>query len=402
MVGGTRIRMDRPRLNQAAATSPLVWHFSGCDVEIVEDAENMRALRDDWDRLSSACPPNIYGTFEWYWGWWTQVARRQPNRRQRLQVLVIRRAGEVVGIVPLALRVVSRGGLTIRKLEFIGGDNLPDYQAPLLACEPELQLSAVADHLAKTRDRWDILELHNLAPAPAEVLHHAFERVFPLQVTRGEDCPFFAVEGPWSSIAQRAGKATRQTLRNQTNRLERHGFRVRIIERPDVAPGLLDRMVSLEARKLVRGASGDQVLARWPEFFSFVFQELGPKGWIGVAVLEKGSELIAYNLFFRCGKSVWDYTKAYDPAYAKLSPGTMLLPAIVDYAHAHGYREYDFLRGSEPYKMKWAASVRRTFHLQGWHMGWRSRLSAVLYFDLHRSAFQVWHASRGAKSARNV
>jgi CelD/BcsL family acetyltransferase involved in cellulose biosynthesis len=360
------------------------------DIEVLSDPGALPALRPYWERLTDASQfSNVFSTFEWIWGWWHYIAQGAETHTQRLNILILRHAGEVVGIIPLLVRLVKKSGVVIRKIEFIGRDSLFDYQAPLFANDYTGQANAVVDFLVRTRDQWDIIELHNLTPQIATFVLPAFERALPTRVDRGEDCPFFLIEGPWDTVAQRATKPTRQTLRNQANRLEREGILCRIVERPDAEPGLLDRLTELESRKLVRGKAGDLVLARWPEFFSFVFRELAPKGWIGVALMEKGSVLISYNLFFRCGKSIWDYTKAYDPAFSKFSPGTMLLPAIVDYAHSHAYREYDFLRGGEPYKMKWATCVRTTCHLQAWHGGWRSRFAALLYFSIARPAFRV-------------
>lgn len=371
-------------------TSP--GRFGDYDVEVVRTTEAMAALREDWDRLCAACRPNVFSTFEWLWAWWHHVAPGL-GRSQRLNILVFRRDGRITGVAPLVLRLARRGGITIRKLEFMGAGDLPDYQQPLFVNDIPGQTRALADHLSATRHEWEIVELHNLAHDVHEALKASLARTLPVRSRRGEDCPFFAVE-PWDSVAQRASKLTRQTLRNQANRLSREGIRGRIVERPDCEPGLLDRMMQLEARRFTPDRA---VLARWPEFFRLLFGELGPKGWIGVAALEKGPELVAYNLFFRCGTSVWDYTKAYEPAFAKLSPGTMLLPAIMEYAHARGYHEYDFLRGREAYKLKWATGVRPTFHLQCWHNGWRSRCSAFLYFGLLQSAYGAWNRVRDSR-----
>jgi CelD/BcsL family acetyltransferase involved in cellulose biosynthesis len=375
---------------------PPVQTLSGLKVEVVRDERGMLALRQDWDRMARSLPvPSIYSTFEWLWGWWHIIAPRQRDKEWRLHVLVVRLKGEITGIVPLAMRVAARAGVRIRKLEFIGGDDLPDYQSPLFGHAPEAQARAAADYLSSAHDDWDILELHNLRRESADLLQKAMQQALAVRVVDGEPCPFFSINEPWSGIAQRKSKLTRQTLQNQRRRIEREGICVRIVERPDAEPGLLGRMAALESRKLVGGLAGNLLLGRWPQFFDWLFKQLGTKGWISVAVMEKQDQLIAYNLFFRCGRSIWDYAKAFDPAYAKLSPGSMLLSAIVDYGHAKGYREYDFLRGAEPYKLKWATGVRQTFHLQAWHAGLRSRALALVYLQLHRPAYRALVQLRG-------
>jgi CelD/BcsL family acetyltransferase involved in cellulose biosynthesis len=38
----------------------------------------------------------------------------------------------------------------------------------------------------------------------------------------------------------------------------------------------------------------------------------------------------------------------------------MLFPALLDRGFSRGYGEYDFLRGEEPYKMRWSTARRRS------------------------------------------
>jgi CelD/BcsL family acetyltransferase involved in cellulose biosynthesis len=46
----------------------------------------------------------------------------------------------------------------------------------------------------------------------------------------------------------------------------------------------------------------------------------------------------------------------------------VLLGATFQDAIAEGFREYDFLRGTEPYKQDWTTRVRRTIGVRAW---WR-------------------------------
>jgi CelD/BcsL family acetyltransferase involved in cellulose biosynthesis len=51
----------------------------------------------------------------------------------------------------------------------------------------------------------------------------------------------------------------------------------------------------------------------------------------------------------------YDYIGGFDPEFALLSPGTLLIGHALDAATAEGATATDFLRGAEPYKYRWGA-----------------------------------------------
>jgi CelD/BcsL family acetyltransferase involved in cellulose biosynthesis len=55
------------------------------------------------------------------------------------------------------------------------------------------------------------------------------------------------------------------------------------------------------------------------------------------------------------------YMQGFDSAWAKLSPGVMVVGGVVEDVVRRGARRLDFLRGREPYKYWWGARDRETF-----------------------------------------
>jgi CelD/BcsL family acetyltransferase involved in cellulose biosynthesis len=49
------------------------------------------------------------------------------------------------------------------------------------------------------------------------------------------------------------------------------------------------------------------------------------------------------------------YLQAFDPSFADVSPGTLLVGSVLEHAHERGITAVDFLRGAEPYKARWGA-----------------------------------------------
>jgi hypothetical protein len=144
------------------------------------------------------------------------------------------------------------------------------------------------------------------------------------------------------------------------------GLRVRIIENPLDEPGLLGKLTALESQKHVGGKLSPPVIGKYPEVFQALFDTLGPRGWLYIAFMELGDRPLAWRFGFRCGTKLWGYLTAYDHSFSHLSPGTMLIPPVVDYGLAHGCDEYDFLRGEESYKTRWSTGVHQSYWLRVW------------------------------------
>jgi CelD/BcsL family acetyltransferase involved in cellulose biosynthesis len=61
---------------------------------------------------------------------------------------------------------------------------------------------------------------------------------------------------------------------------------------------------------------------------------------------------------FADSKSAWYYLSGFDPEFQQLSPGTILIGHAIDHSRSESHREFNFLRGAEPYKKAWGAEPR--------------------------------------------
>jgi CelD/BcsL family acetyltransferase involved in cellulose biosynthesis len=78
--------------------------------------------------------------------------------------------------------------------------------------------------------------------------------------------------------------------------------------------------------------------------------------WLWLARI--GGKLAAYQINLLAGDRLWFYNGAYDPAFRAYYPGGVLHYRIIEDACRRGFREYDFLVGSEPYKRGWTDGER--------------------------------------------
>jgi CelD/BcsL family acetyltransferase involved in cellulose biosynthesis len=362
-------------------------------VEPVTTEEGLSNHEPDWNRLSESAPsPNVFMTFDWFRAWNQRLTQEDRSGRRNLSVLVLRQDGTVAGISPLIHRTTSRFGYAVRKLEFVGGH--ADYNDFVLGNDLAGQSKAIADFLTQTQDQWDMVDLRDLRGTGNTLaliegaLSHTelLCRILPEK----ERCPYLPIDADSATTIKRLSGHARRTLCKRMERARAQGLRVRIIENPHEELGLVDKLIAVEHQKFLHGKLSRPFIGRYREVFQSLFETLGRRGWVYVALMELGDRAVAWQLGFRCGKTLWDYNKAYDHAFAQLAPGTILIPAVFDYGFSHGYQEYDFLRGEEPYKIVWSTGFHERFRLVIRSQHWTSRARAFVYLDLKTAAYRLF------------
>ena len=74
---------------------------------------------------------------------------------------------------------------------------------------------------------------------------------------------------------------------------------------------------------------------------------------------------LAASFGFEEDDAYYLYNTAYDPAASSLSPGVVLLYALIRGCIRRGLRTFDFLKGDEPYKFRMGAEPRRLYVIEG-------------------------------------
>jgi len=359
-------------------------------VEGVSSETGLWALREEWNRLWDQVEhPSVFNSFDWVWTWWRHFGSSARFGAQKgLYIVVLRKERRLSGLAPLMIRVVSRGGVRIHKMEFVGGWPLGDHNDFLLDGDRAGQIRTIVAHWMVQQELWDLIELREVTPiscTPTDLQEGLRSVGLSYCLRDDERSPYLEVESDWESFLRGQPQNTRHYFHRAAHRLERlkaQGLRIRIVEDPHREPDLLERMIRLESRKKARGAPTWHVLEEDREFFESILQTLGPRGRLFVGVMELGETLIAYEMGFRFARKLWAYNKAYDRSYQYYCPGNMLLAAILDYACKQGCQEYDFLGGDYPYKSKWTKRFRQNARFAIWNARLKSRLGARLYLEV--------------------
>lgn len=310
---------------------------AGLAVEVVTDPGALRALSPEWSRLcdrAPSAPPFMRP--EWQLAWWDLFGTGD------LRVITVRRARELVGLVPLSLRE--------RTLELVGG-GVSDYLDGVFDPSDERRAATAA-----------MATIAALGPSCCvfDGLRRAavLRRVDPPDGFRCEER--VVAVAPLLDLARRAiPSGLEKRIAYERRRLAREGGSLSVADATTLDEGLEALFRLHGARWRSRGTSGVLSDPRVRALHRSVAPAWLARGILRLHLLRLGGALVGALHVFVDHARAYYYLGGFDPGAAARSPGVLLVAAAIDDAIACGASAFDFLRGAEPYKYAWGAVDRR-------------------------------------------
>jgi CelD/BcsL family acetyltransferase involved in cellulose biosynthesis len=307
---------------------------------VVEPVPGIDDLAEEWDRLA-ARSDNVFATRLWLATWWRHFGRDRPLR---LRALRDPDDGGLVAIVPLY--VAARA--PVRTLRFLG-HGPTDQLGPVCAVDDRRRALAALPAALASAGRWDLAiadELPDLAggpPAGAAVLARTPSHAISFDA--GGSAGWFASRSP----------NLRDQLRRGRRKLAAQGeVTFRLADDPARLERDLDLLFELHERHWSRRPGGSRAYAGREAFHRDVARSFLASGGLRLRFLElDGVPVAALHSFWFDGVES-HYQGGRDPAFDACSVGLLIHEHAIRASADAGDREYRFLRGDEPYKVRLA------------------------------------------------
>lgn len=337
-------------------------------VDRVDDLAGFAGLCHEWNTLlGRSGERSPFLTWEWLYPWWKHLGQGAD-----LYLLTVRDvSGRLVGLAPLFRSRIAQS-FGARRLQFLGtGKVASDYLnfvvEPVEGCGV---LAALVDYLIAHREEWDVLSLTDvdgdawtLSMVGTLFRTRGFDATFSLEP--GFPCPYARLDGGWEAYLRARSSRLRHQIKQRGAILaERYGARFQTVDRAAELPRAIDSLITLHRAR--RAAVGGTTAFEDESVVAFLREAtplLQERGWLRLYGLVVGERPLAvlYGLAYR--GTFYDYQKGLDVESSKWGAGTVLQGLSVQHACGEGMTEFDFLRGDESYKDRWAPYIRQTMRL---------------------------------------
>jgi CelD/BcsL family acetyltransferase involved in cellulose biosynthesis len=310
----------------------------GVRIETISSERAFERLPGSWDELVRAMPrPSPFLLHSWLLEWW-----RHYGAGHDLAVHVAYRDDRLVAALPLYVR--HRSGLRVG--EFVGGTWA--FLADLLV-EPGEESSArpLLEHAGSSRH--DFMNLFGLpgssrlvAALPPTALH-LVERL---------EAPVLDLSAAWETVyrTKLSAKARRRRRRRLRQLQELGTVDVSIARtREELEPALEEvfRVHALRWRGQ-RGPSGF-VSPTGIEFHRAALLRLADQGVPRLTTISLDGRVVAFALALQLSGRTYGLTRAFDPEYARFSPGTEAKLRSLEAAAEEGVVRAEFLGAAGPH-----------------------------------------------------
>jgi CelD/BcsL family acetyltransferase involved in cellulose biosynthesis len=293
----------------------------------------------EWDALADRSGADPFVRPGWIDAW------RAAFGGGSLEQLVVRRDGQLVGVLPMVVRLGVWRSPT--------NEHSPAF-APV--AQDAAALDALAEALLERAATALSLGFLDAGSAEFDALRRAAESAgYATHVRPIHRSPVLVIgeEADWEASLSRGMLAD---LRRRRRRLTERG---RLTVASAREPSALAELLALERRSW-KGDRGTAIAseARVRGFYDAVAAWAAARGSLRVAVLRLDDQPLAALLALEEAGALHLLKAGYDPDFARWSPGQLLLQEVLRRAFADGLRRVELHGADEPYKRAWTSEVR--------------------------------------------
>ena len=307
------------------------------------------SLRREWNDLLARSSSDVpFLRHEYLATWWSSLGGGEWPRGELCLVASRDENGRLVGLAPL-FRTESGPQAVLR---WVGSGEVSDY-LDLIVTPEALPVFVETALDVLQAEAWRSLELDNVLEGSATLPAleaAARRRGWSSTRERPKPSPLIRLERGWEGYLEGLGKKQRHELRRKTRRAEAYPERLEIRHVREAA-GLesdVGRFLSLMAHDAAKAAFLTDAMR---EHFHRLARAAAEARWLDLVFLEFGGRAAAAYFNFDYRNRIWVYNSGLDPEFLTLSPGWVLMGAVIELAAREGKEAVDLLRGEEPYKV---------------------------------------------------
>jgi CelD/BcsL family acetyltransferase involved in cellulose biosynthesis len=311
-------------------------------LETVDSTEGFEALgAAGWDDLVGAMPrPSPFLLHGWLVAWW-----RHESHGAELAVHVARRGERLVGAVPFCVK----RRLGVRVTGFLGGVHSALADMIVAEGEPEETVTALADRAAATKH--DLADLFGL-PAGSKLGRALAPRLLTIQRV---EAPVLDLSPGWDAVYRAKTDAKKRNLHKRRRRQlsELGALEVVRARTPGELEAALEEAVRLhELRWSGRPDGSGFATVAGRRFNLEALLSLAAQDIPRIVLLRLDGRAIAFHYFLVYRRTMYVYRLAFDPAFARFSPGLVNTLDALEWAAAEGVTRVEYLGGDERYKVE--------------------------------------------------
>lgn len=336
--------------------------MSSATIRVVTERGEFESLAGVWYELIQdvGSDNSIYLTHEWLSTWW-----RHFGEEKKLNILLIEKQGQVIGIIPLMRTEYRIGLLRVRALETIGSEYC-NYVGLVRSGNGEEAITTLVAYLEDELVKNRLVLLLDLVPEDSKILallrsgSHLLLENLASQERVTTLAPYVALPATWDEYYHSLGRKRRQKLRRASQSLqEAHSVQFQECNE-DNLKYMLSEFFDLHQKRW-SFVNTDRWFSdpRMRAFYEDIATQFIKKGWLHFSSLNIDGKMANAQYGYIYNHKFYAVMAARDTRYSEYSIGHLHDKFLIEEMIGRQLKEFDYSRGDEPYKFYWAKSARK-------------------------------------------
>lgn len=318
------------------------------------------SLEVEWNQLlQSSNNNNIFLTWQW-----TKLWIEAFNQNNNLCILEIRDNSSLIGIAPFYYKV-ARIPIKFKILKLCSTDDLsPDYMDFIVKKGEERKVAgAVSKYLIEKDSSWAVIDFNNVLRE--SIVSKEFKDYYSnnnvFEKNKDIICPYLQISGNYEDyLINKFKRKKRYNLKRQKKiLLESKNLEYKSICEMSENISFIDKLFELHLKRASeKNIKSDFIKQKQKKFHRICCETLSKIGIIRTYYLGDKKSPVAVMYCYLYDNKLYYYQSGIDPSWSKYSVGTVLLSLVIEECFKTGIKEFDFLKGSEDYKMAWSSGMR--------------------------------------------
>jgi len=321
----------------------------------ISDQNEFANLKKDWDALlKKSKSDTVFLTWEWMYTWWECF----KEDKQLFILAVYGENEDLIGIAPLCMDKKKIAGITfLNYLKFLGTMPISSDHLDFIIYQGRERevLGTIVNYLFK-ENIWDLCLLSNI---PASSLTGKLLKEImgnrPSQYEISQVCPYIPLPDQIEDFYSSLSRNMRNTIKRRRRNLHRkyNGFEFVTWKNPDEIDSAMERMFELhEKRWMVVKHKGNFIKNDVRKFHKKIAGLFLHSDMLRLYFLRVQGKDVATLYTFKYNDKLYYYQGGWDPELSGDNVGGVLTALVIEDAINRGCAEYDFLRGTEDYKIR--------------------------------------------------
>ena len=348
------------------------------DIRIVDNYKGFESLRSAWNRLLEISDyDSVFLTFEWF-----AEFIRSFELGSRLRIVTIWEEGELVGILPLYCDLYQYGKIKFKFLRSVANVHTPKFNAIVKSgCDGIFK--DVFGLIGASVD-WDAVQLDYLSETSPFFNEFAGQKCkdFDLKRVKIMASPYLPIGGDWENYYKGLSKNVRTALETRAKKAEKtYRIEYERVEGPLLSPDVLHDAFKMEDSGW-KGKNRSSILKneQVTDFYRSLALSMNEKGYFEMLFLKFSGDRVAFDYCLKY-KGIYSMVKiGYDEKYKDYSPGMILRKHVLREFFEKGYEKYDFLGGSDEYKLKFTKAIDQLYSVYLFNKSLKGKLLEFIQF----------------------